>query len=103
MLGVIALAVAGLAVADVVTYTSLRSFLVARTDDSLDAAHVAAEGALHGPQGGGPDGGNGPPPQGEPDIGRLKKAVPGLFVQVRRANGTVVVGGGAPQFSGSKT
>ncbi len=99
----VALAVAGLAVADVVTYTSLRSFLVARTDDSLDAAHLSAEGALHGPGHGPGDGGStSPPPQGAPDIDRLKRAVPGLFVQVRRADGTIVAGGGAPQFSGAK-
>ena len=48
ILGVVVLAAAGLAVADVVTYTSLRSFLVSRTDDSLDAAHGAVEGAFHG-------------------------------------------------------
>ena len=97
----IALAVAGLAVADVLTYTSLRSFLVARTDDSLDAAHIAAEGALREPQHGAP-GDGGPPSDGAPEIDRLKSAVPGLFVQLRRADGTIVGGGGAPQFSGSK-
>jgi two-component system, OmpR family, sensor kinase len=101
ILGVIALATVGLAAADVATYSSLRAFLVSRTDDSLDAAHISAEGALlhggrdrHGPQ----------PPQGQsPDIGRLTAAVPGLFVQVRRPDGTVVAGGVAPQFSGGKS
>jgi two-component system, OmpR family, sensor kinase len=101
---VIVLAVAGLGVADVVTYTSLDRFLIARTDASLDSAHIAAESALHGPRGGpSGDGETNPPPEGAPDIDRLEQAVPGLFVQVRRADGTVVGEGGAPQFSGSKT
>jgi two-component system OmpR family sensor kinase len=103
ILGVIALAAIGLAVADIATYTSLRTFLISRTDDSLDAAHVSAEGALlHGHDPGrddhGPSGGDGRPP----DLGRLTAAVPGLFVQVRRADGSVVTGGAAPQFSGTK-
>ncbi len=109
ILGVIALAAVGLAVADVVTYTSLSSFLVSRTDDSLDAAHVSAEAALRRPHGGPRDHGNGgPPPDHDaepgdsPDISRLTASVPGLYVQVRRANGTVVATGAAPQFSGTK-
>jgi two-component system OmpR family sensor kinase len=38
LLGVILLATVGLATADAVTYTSLRSYLLARADDSVDAA-----------------------------------------------------------------
>ena len=34
--------------------------------------------------------------------GELKARVPGLFVQVRRANGTIVATGAAPQFPGTK-
>jgi len=52
VLGVIVLAALGLAVADIATYTSLRSFLFHRTDVSLDAAHPGVERALfqqHGP------------------------------------------------------
>ena len=58
ILGVVVLAAAGLAVADVATYTSLRSFLISRTDVSLDSAHHAVEGAFHGP-GRGPHSGDG--------------------------------------------
>ena len=36
VLGVIVVAALGLAIADVATYTSLRSFLIQRTDSSLD-------------------------------------------------------------------
>ena len=101
ILGVVVLAGVGLVTADVVTYTSLRSFLISRTDDFLDTAHSSAESALHGP--GGP-GGNRPQPSTDegPDIGQLEARVPGLFVQLRRANGTIVATGGAPQFPGTK-
>jgi two-component system OmpR family sensor kinase len=104
ILGVIALAAIGLAAADVATYTSLRMFLVSRTDDSLDAAHLSAEAALRHPRGG-PDHHEQQqrPEDGPPDIGRLTSSVPGLFVQVRRADGTVVAGGATPQFSGTKS
>ena len=46
LLGVVALAAIGLIAADVVTYAKLRSFLVQRTDTSLNAAHQAVEAAL---------------------------------------------------------
>ena len=49
ILGVVALAGVGLVTADVVTYTSLHSFLISRTDDFLDTAHSSAESALQGP------------------------------------------------------
>src|SRR5947208_6995147 len=57
--GVLALVVAGLAVADVVTYTSLRNFLVARVDaETTSGWGVVAEAFGHpgfdGPRGGGP-------------------------------------------------
>ena len=102
ILGVVALAGIGLVAADVITYTSLRSFLISRTDDFLDTAHSSAESALHGPNG--PDGGSAPQPSPDesPDIGQLKARVPGLFVQVRRADGTIVATGAAPQFPGTK-
>src|SRR6478672_2977357 len=98
ILGVVVLAAAGLAVADVATYTSLRSFLISRTDASLDSAHHAVEGAFHGP-GRGPHSGDGAD-DSSPDVGRLTSAAPGDYVQVRRANGTVLVAGRLPQFSG---
>ena len=57
VLGVLVLAGAGLAVADAATYTSLRSFLVQRVDNTLEADHP--EGYGHdGPRGGGPGGFN---------------------------------------------
>jgi two-component system OmpR family sensor kinase len=76
ILCVIALAGVGLVAADVATYSSLSSFLVGRTDSSLNQSHVQAEQSLGGDfgPGGGPAGG------------------PGLneFVQLRSLDGTVL-------------
>jgi two-component system, OmpR family, sensor kinase len=104
IVGVIALAAAGLTAADVITYASLRSFLISRTDSTLDSAHVSVSTAFgHGqPRDGapGPDrGGNGP--GGDhvtlasvaTDMSRLTRAAPGVYVQVRRPNGTIVNSG----------
>ena len=101
ILGVVILGAAGLAVADLATYTSLRSFLISRTDDSLNAAHTSVEAALRGPGGGHGDGGGPDGVSGHSlDIGRLTAAAPGEYVQLRRTNGSIVVTGGTPQFPG---
>jgi two-component system OmpR family sensor kinase len=80
VLGVIVLALVGLAAADAVTYTSLRSLLFDRTDNSLDAASLAVGQAL----GGGPQQ---PRPQGS---SRLGVTAVGDFVQVRRPDGSIL-------------
>jgi len=92
LLGVIALAAVGLVAADVVTYSKLQSFLVDRTDASLDAAHQAVEGALLRPPGDDHHG-------GASGIDALTAAAPGDYVQLRRLDGTVVASGAVPQFS----
>src|SRR5512132_4398395 len=53
VLGVLVLAAAGLAVADAATYTSLRSFLIQRVDNTLEADHPESygHGGPHGPGG----------------------------------------------------
>jgi two-component system OmpR family sensor kinase len=105
ILGVISLAAIGLLAADLATYSSLRSFLVARTDSALDDAHRAVELALengpseHGPAGGG---GNGPAEPASAELGPLTSAVRGDYVQVRRLNGSIVLGGLAAQFPGGE-
>jgi two-component system OmpR family sensor kinase len=78
---VVVLSAIGLVVADVVTYTSLSSFLFHRTDRSLDAAHIAVE---HG--GGGT---------------ALTAAAPGDFIQIRDSNGTLVGQAQVPEFRGT--
>jgi two-component system OmpR family sensor kinase len=105
ILGVIALAGVGLAAASVITYASLSSFLVSQTDDFLNTAHVSAESGLHGPGGGGggPNGGHSDPTSEEaPDARTLRSKVPGLYVQLRRPDGSIVVTVASPQLSGTK-
>ena len=61
LLAVGAVALTALAIADVVTYQELRSFLYNKIDQSLEQSHMPIEGALgSGPQGGA---GAGPPPR----------------------------------------
>jgi two-component system OmpR family sensor kinase len=93
VLGVIVLAALGLAVADIATYTSLRSFLLHRTDVSLDAAHPGVEHALF-QQGPGPA----LPVAARHDA--LTAAAPGDYVEVRALNGKVMVKGAISQFPG---
>jgi two-component system, OmpR family, sensor kinase len=52
LLGVVVLVALGLVAADIGTYGSLRSYLVTRTDEQLEAAHPAIEGAIFGGPGG---------------------------------------------------
>ena len=73
ILGVLVLATLGLAAADIATYTSLRSFLIQRTDNTLSSDHQAFENRGHG-FGGGP----GPGPSDE-------------FAQWRARDGTTVI------------
>jgi len=108
ILGVIVLAAVGLVAADFATYSALRSFLIDRTDTSLDAAHLAVEGALfpHRGQGDASDHDQGARPPGAPPfdgpgIGRLTAAAPGEYIQLRRLNGTIVRSGSTPRFPGS--
>jgi two-component system, OmpR family, sensor kinase len=78
LLGVIALATAGLAIADVATYTSLRSFLVSQTDGALEASHSAIEREVgdHGCGGG--------------DGGPVRGASPGDYIEVLRPGGQII-------------
>jgi two-component system, OmpR family, sensor kinase len=99
LLGVIALAAVGLVAADLVTYSKLSSFLIDRTDTSLDAAHQAVEGALR-PHGSNPGPGPGQVPGGGVDA--LTAAAPGDYIQLRTLNRKVVLTGFVPQFSDAK-
>ena len=77
VLGVIALGAIGLAVADVATYASLRSFLIDRTDASLDESHGGIARELEHSGCSGDD--HRPPPGVDP----------GDYVQVRTADSTL--------------
>jgi two-component system OmpR family sensor kinase len=74
ILAVIALGAVGLVAADVATYSSLSSFLIDRTDSTLDQSHVQAQHSIEGDDFGGPRGG----PR------------PNEFVQLRTLDGAVV-------------
>jgi two-component system OmpR family sensor kinase len=78
IVGMLVLAALALIGADVATYTSLRSFLLNRTDSSLEADHRAIENAL-------PTGTTANPCEG------LDRVVPGVFVQLRSRTGAQVV------------
>jgi two-component system OmpR family sensor kinase len=100
LVGVALLSCIGLAAADVVTYTSLRSFLLHRVDTSLEAAHVNVERIAQGGQrrDGDPAGGRG---------GRVGPPAQGVdWYQVRtlagrRLAGGFLVGGGSPPDVGA--
>jgi two-component system OmpR family sensor kinase len=78
VLGVIVLAAIGLAAANLATYASLRSFLLDRTDETLQESHFGIEHALE--EGGCPESGGRP----------LPGASPGDYVEVRGSDGTVL-------------
>ena len=82
LLAVIALAAVGLLAADVATYASLSSFLVDRTDSSLDQAHNSAEQVIPAAS---HEEGRAPGPQGDNQF-----SVGADYVQVRRLDGTIV-------------
>jgi two-component system, OmpR family, sensor kinase len=89
VLGVIVLAAIGLAAAEVATYASLRSFLLDRTDETLQEAHFGIEHELRG--GRCPQSGSRP----------LPGASPGDYVELRGADGSVLCSDQAPSPSGA--
>jgi two-component system OmpR family sensor kinase len=70
VLGVIVLAALGLGAADVATYTSLRSFLIDRTNSTLDSLQHAF---------------------GQPGFAGAGPGQPPVYIQLRAANGTTIV------------
>lgn len=88
VLGVIVLAAVGLAAANVATYTSLRSFLFDRADQTLDESRLGIARVFAA--------GGCPPADARP----LPGARPADFVQIRSLEGEVVCTTQAPLFSG---
>ena len=101
LLGVIVLAAVGLVAADVATYSSLGSFLIGRTDNSLEQAHLSVEHALGGRPPAPGDDEHDPGPGGPQAPNAVVGSVPGDYVELRRLNGSVVVSGIAGDFSES--
>jgi two-component system, OmpR family, sensor kinase len=90
VLGVIVLAALGLAVADIATYTSLRSFLLHRTDSTLQSSHPIVERNVFGSR---HDDGTGD------HRGPVDAGAPGVdYVEVRTLAGRVVESGPTFQF-----
>ena len=86
------LAAAGLALADVATYASLRAFLFGRVDSTLEAGHVQVERLVFG-QDGGPAGGDGAAARAE-HRGDAGPPAAGIgWYQVRSTGGRVLKGG----------
>ena len=83
VLGVIVLATIGLGVANVATYTSLRSFLVDQTDTALQDASRGVEREVH-------DHGCGD--------GGFRGANPGDYIELRTSEGAVVCDSQVPIF-----
>src|SRR5438552_7069430 len=88
IVGVLVLAALALVGADIATYTSLRSFLLQRTDSSLETDHRAVESALQDES------------AGDESCGQVARAVPGVFFQLRsRKTGRVLCSTSVPDFS----
>src|SRR5918912_2301320 len=84
IVGVLVLATVALVGADVATYASLRSFLLRRTDASLETDHRAVESVLQVAQ----------------TCDAVASSVPGVFVELRmRTTGRVVCSTGVADFS----
>src|SRR5581483_6267273 len=97
LLGVIVLAGIGLVLADVATYTSLRSFLLDRVDSTLEAGHAQVEHTVRESSESSDE--NGPPPRGGRGEGPPAAGID--WFQWRTLSGSVVtggflVGGGSP-------
>src|SRR6476660_6032391 len=94
LLGVIAIAFAGLVTADVATYAALKSFLIDRVDSTLNSVHQGVANVFFAPgHDGGPDG----------NIQAVLGQTPGYCVQLRSLGGGAVTPEACmPQFGGSQ-
>ncbi|TML65490.1 MAG: HAMP domain-containing histidine kinase, partial [Actinobacteria bacterium] len=85
VVGVLVLAAIALLGADVATYASLRSFLLSRTDSSLETDHRAVESVLQ---------------SAGSSCDEVARSVPGVYVQLRtRKTGRVVCSTGVADLS----
>jgi two-component system OmpR family sensor kinase len=105
VLGVLVLSTIGLVAADIATYTSLRSFLIGRTDASLQAAHQEAEAELLGT---GREGSTDERPERDsaPAVGRLQnltRSLPGLYIETRNSAGKTLFSDQVAEFPNTET
>jgi two-component system OmpR family sensor kinase len=90
LIAVGAVALVALVAADAATYRSLRSFLLQRVDQSLEASHRGLERFEQGGRGPG-DGGGGPRGDGGHGAsGSAADVAPGLYVQLVDTNGKTI-------------
>jgi len=82
------LVICGLGVADVATYSRLRSFLLGRVDQQLDTAHRGVELTLLGGPAGGGSHYRGGPTSVQYALDEASRRYPGLFLQVRDSSNT---------------
>src|SRR5580700_3102535 len=98
LLAVGAIALVSLVVADITVYTSLRSYLYGQVDSTLAMSagpvSVAATQPVQqtGNQGGDPDDFGRPPPSTSSFCQFGRESAPGMFIEVRQADDTVVSG-----------
>src|SRR5690242_8971079 len=85
LLGVIAIAFAGLVTADVATYASLKSFLIDRVDSTLDSVHGGVQTVFFRP---GEDGGDHGPGPGNAQA--VFNQIPGYCLQLRHLDETAI-------------
>jgi two-component system, OmpR family, sensor kinase len=83
LIALAAVALVGLVLADIATYTALRSFLVDRVDESLTTARRPLIQSLYGPLERGPGS----------DAGALASAAPGAYIELRASDGSALVSG----------
>ncbi|MGA3214938.1 MAG: HAMP domain-containing sensor histidine kinase [Acidimicrobiales bacterium] len=107
LLAVGTVALLALALADVVVYTSLKSYLYNQVDETLQVSHIAVEQAATGPMGQ-QNPGSGPPPGGQPGASNFcavgRESAPGMFIEVRNDTNQAVGGESCPAFvPGRKT
>ncbi len=97
LIGVIALAAAGLIAADLATYAALKSFLYDRVDSTLNSTHPGVEHGLFPTRGPKPDG---PGPGG--NLQGLFNSIPGYCIQLRKTNQTILQSACIPEFGDSE-
>jgi two-component system, OmpR family, sensor kinase len=104
ILSVVAIVAAGLVISDVVTYNALRSFLITRVDQQLQAASFPVSGALLSSSGLGPKLPGAPPPNAASSHSSTGTRAPrfGGFARSGRHTGDIFRNGGGQSFTSGR-